>query len=546
MRHTKVYRFVVIFAVATSLIGMNQLRGNDITLVSTTTEGVQGNQQSREPSITADGRYVCFESRAKNLVPHDTNGVWDIFVKDTTTGHIRRVSVSSSGAQANDFSTMNIISADGSAVAFMSAATNLVPDDTNNAWDYFVHDLKSGVTTRVSVSSDGSEGNGGADCDCRVYKFPGISSNGRIITFHSNASNLVPNDTNEVFDVFRHDRLTGETLRVSVSTEGYEADNNCWNRDLSPDGRYVLFHSSASTLVANDTNDHRDIFLHDIQIGVTERVNIPSGGGETDDISDSPKVSADGRFVSFASLATNLVSDDTNGQWDVFLRDRLLGETSLISLSTIGTHGDLFSRHPAISADGRFITFHSVTTNLVPGDTNEVRDIFMRDRFLDETIRISTTYGGAESNDRSYDAFISPNGRWIVFDSAADNLVPDDINDTRDIFLVDRFNTSLTLSPPYPGQCGEMNFWEIHGATPGSTVTLMYSHRYGDGHNIPGCTVDIDILSPATIATVLIEAEGIGYIESQVSEHAKGRRFFFQAVEPINCRKTNVIDCTFE
>ncbi len=536
-----------IIATATGLFLMvvPSVFAGDTIMVNKTRRNTQGDKQSREPSISADGRYVCFESRATNLVPNDTNGVWDVFVKDLQNGRVRRVSVSSTGEQANDFSTMSVISADGSTVAFMSAATNLVPNDTNNNWDFFVRDLKSGTTTRVSVSSDGTEGNGGADCDCRVYKFPGISADGQIITFQSSSTNLVPDDTNGVFDIFRHDRSTGETVRVSLSTDGQQADNDCWMRDMSPDGRFVVWHSAASTLVPNDTNGVRDIFINDFQTGVTERVSIPVGGGETDDISDSPRVSADGRFVAYASLATNLVPNDTNNQWDVFLRDRLLGETSRISVSSRGTQGDVFSRHPSISADGRKITFHSVTTNLIPGDTNDVRDIFMHDRVLGETIRISTASDGTQADERSYDAFISQNGEWIVFDSVADNLVPDDTNTARDIFRVDLFDQSLTLSEPVPGETGVSNRWEITGASPGASVTLVYGTENGQGRNIPGCTQKLEIVNPHTIATADVRANGSARIKMFVRQKVAGRTMFFQAFEPITCRRTNLVEFVF-
>ncbi len=538
--------FGIVMTTATLLAVAPASFAGDTTLVSVTADGTQGKGQSREPSISADGRFVCFESRATNLVDGDNNKKWDVFVKDLQTGQLRRISVSSSGEEGNDFSTMAVISADGSTVAFMSAATNLVPNDTNNDWDFFAHDLQTSETTRISVSSSGEQGNGGANCDCRVYKFPGVSEDGRIITFHSSSSNLVDDDTNGKFDIFRHDRDTGETVRISLSTAGVQADADCWIRDMSLDGRFTVWHSASTTLSPNDTNGVRDVFINDFLTGVTELISVPVGGGETNDISDSPRVSADGRFVAFASLATNLIPDDTNGQWDVFLRDRELSETRMISVSSEGEHGDIFSRHPSISANGRKITFHSVTTNLVPGDTNDVRDIFMYDRFLEQTIRVSTASDGAQSNDVSYDAFISPNGRWVVFDSGADNLVPDDTNNNRDIFLVDLFDQSLASSNPIPGFAGENNTWVITSASPGATVSLVYGNSIGNGPNIPGCSLNFQIENPKLVGTTSVGADGIALIEISVGGKAAGRQLYFQAIESISCRRSDIVSFIFE
>ncbi len=286
-----------------------------------------------------------------------------------------RVSVATGGAQATGTSFTGAISADGRFVAFYSDAINLVSGDTNAAFDVFVHDRQTGTTERVSVATGGVQAIGGDS-----YA-PSISADGRFVAFYSLATNLVSGDTNAAFDVFVHDRQTGTTERVSVATGGAEANNTSLYPVISADGRFVAFWSDATNLVSGDTNAAYDVFVHDRQTGTTERVSVATGGGQATGGSYSPSISADGRFVAFYSLATNLVGSDTNGKADVFVHDRQTGTTERVSVATNGaqaTGGD--SANPAISADGRFVAFESDATNLIGGDGNGFRDIFVRDR----------------------------------------------------------------------------------------------------------------------------------------------------------------------
>jgi Tol biopolymer transport system component len=282
------------------------------TLISVDSNGLSGNYASTSASISADGRYVAFESYASDLVPGDTNASYDIFIHDVQTGVTERVSVSSSGVQTNDDSNSPSISADGRYVAFTSSATNLVPGDSNGWTDIFVHDRQTGITTRVSINASGIQGNA-------VSNFPAITANGRFTAFHSNATNLVPGDTNGVTDVFVHDIQTGITTRASVDSVATQANGASSNPSTSADGRFIAFNSAATNLVSGDTNGLGDIFVHDMQTGSTTRASVDSSGLQANDYSSLPSVSADGQYMAFESVATNLVPGDTNSARDIFV-----------------------------------------------------------------------------------------------------------------------------------------------------------------------------------------------------------------------------------
>src|SRR4030042_2572220 len=333
------------------------------TMVSISSAGAQGNNHSRFSSISSDGRYVAFSSTASNLVNGDTNGKRDIFLHDRETGETTRVSVSSEGVQGNDDSLYPFISSDGIYVAFNSDASNLVIGDTNNYSDSFVHDRETGETTRVSVSSAGVQGNAGVS---NTF----ISADGRYVAFPSLASNLVIGDTNGRWDIFVHDRQTGETTRVSVSSADVQGNDNSIYPGMSSDGRYVVFSSTASNLVNGDTNNNSDVFVHDRETGETTKVSVSSAGVHGNDGSYHPSISSDGRYVAFISNASNLVTGDTNGTNDIFVHDREMGETTRVSVSSAGIEGNSDSHDPFISSDGRHVAFASYASNLVNGDTN--------------------------------------------------------------------------------------------------------------------------------------------------------------------------------
>ena len=413
---------------------------------------LQADGSSYEPSVSGDGRYVAFASEAANLVKQPYSSGMQIFVRDVFSDRTELISVSSSGKSGLGDSYLPAISGDGRYVAFYSLADNLVPDDTNNLPDFFVRDRFLRMTERVSVNSAGEQGYGSD------YSWsPSISADGRYVAFVSGFVNLVEGDTNGAQDVFVRDREKGTTERVSVSSSGAEAQkfgDGAYSAAISSDGRFVAFVSSAADLVEGDTNGWPDTFVRDRQEGITERVSVSTTGGEASTYSWEPSISADGRYVVFYTTAS-LEPEDQNGWEDVYLRDRALGTTERVALSYSGeaAKGINYSYPSSLSGDGRYVVFGSSASNLVTGDTNGSWDFFVRDRVDQTTERISITSAGMEThtaqNTGTGSASISADGRYAVFASSAFDLVPGDTNGLFDVFLRDRTaHTTVRVSVP--------------------------------------------------------------------------------------------------
>ena len=475
-----------------------------VVRISVDSSGVQANGNSDLPSLSDDGAFVAFDSVATNLVAGDSNGARDVFVRDLTAGTTVRASVDGSGAQANGPGERPMLSGDGAVVAFESTASNLVAGDSNSRRDVFVRVLAAGTTTRVSVSSGGTQGN-------EASSRPSLSVNGRYVAFQSDASNLIAGDSNAVTDVFVHDRNDGSTARASIENGGAQANNPSSNPSLSGDGalvlfettatnlvaasdsnnasdvyrrdrsgatttrislaatggpfaaagngdswlgdyvkpqvsaagRHVVFQSAASNLVAGDSNGQRDIFLFDRVSATLELVSAGIGGAAASNGSESPSVSGDGRYVAFSSAASNLVAGDSNGYADIFVRDRVLATTSRVSVGPAGVQANYVSYWPSISSDGRYVAFYSPATNLVAGDSNGRGDVFVHDRDTGTTSRVSVDSLGVQANQDCDQPVISGDGRFVAFHSSATNLVAGDSNGVADVFLHDR-NTGAT------------------------------------------------------------------------------------------------------
>jgi len=421
---------VVVLAAALAAAGRSAAQS--LTCLSVSSTGARGDGISLVPVLTPDGRFIAFDSRATNLVPGDTNGFWDVFVHDQTTGETTRVSVNSAGGQANADCFSPTISADGRFVAFTGVASNLVAGDANGLWDVFVHDRATGETSRVSLGTAGTDGDGNS-------AEPSMSADGRFVTFRSDATNLVPGDGNAITDVFVRDRSTGVTTRASVDSAGVQANGGSDAAVISADGRSIAFRSVATNLVTGDTNGFTDVFVHDRETGATTRVSVATSGAQGDRSSVDPAISADGRFVAFDSDATSFVLGDADGDFDVYVHDRVTGTTELASADSAGVPGNAYSAVSAISADGRHVTFASEATNLVADDTNGVFDTFAHDRFSGVTTRVSVTLAGEQGNFASLFSAISADGSFVAFNSGATNLVPGDTNgELNDLFFLDR------------------------------------------------------------------------------------------------------------
>jgi Tol biopolymer transport system component len=425
-------------------------------LISVNSAGVQADRGAGGwgMAISSDGRYVVFSSESTNLVPQDTNGFPDVFLRDRQTGQTTRVSVDSSGSQADRGSFFPSISADGRYVAFMSGSTNLIPGDTNGTSDMFVHDCLTGQTTCVSVDSAGVLGNGGSGNYFGSGSCP-ISADGRFVVFASNATNLALNDGNGHMDVFLHNRQTGQTLLVSANPQGFSGNDDSAFPTVSGDGQFVAFASPSSDLVPNDTNVDWDVFVRDVLVGQTVRVSLNSNGVQGGGASLFSFISADGQHVAFASTASNLVPFDTNGVLDVFVHDILSGHTQRVSTNSDGGQGDLESGDYgiALSADGGIVVFASDANNLVLGDTNHSLDIFVHDRQSGRTSRASVNSAGMQGDRDCFYPASSAVGRFVVFASNATNLVPNDGNGHLDVFLRDRAAAGFT-SVCNPGESG--------------------------------------------------------------------------------------------
>lgn len=332
------------------------------------------------PAVSADGRLIVFSSLASALPGGHPSVHLDLYLHDRMTGQTERVSVSSAGTPANADTVFASVSADGRYVAFSSAATNLAPGDTDDGNDVYVRDRQLGTTTLVSVNSAGVKGDSGG-------WLPTLSADGRFVSFNSESTNLVPNDTNGQIDLFVRDLFANQTTRVSVGTGGTQANSDSNSLlALSADGRFALFDSAASNLVSGDTNGLKDVFVHDRQTGQTTRVSVSSTGAQANGDSAASTLSADGRYVLFESSATNLVPGDTNGLPDAFVHDRQTGQTVRVNVASDGTQANAVSvgddddgccAFPTLSADGRSVMVTTLASNLVPGDTNGLDDVFV-------------------------------------------------------------------------------------------------------------------------------------------------------------------------
>jgi Tol biopolymer transport system component len=384
-------------------------------LDSVSSAGVQGNQDSELPAVSADGRYVAFASLSDNLVPGDTNGAVDVFVRDRLTGTTERVSVSSTGAQGNANSGLlngmggPSITADGRYVAFDSQASNLVKSDTNNAIDVFVRDRVTGTTERDSVSSAGVQGNGDST-------HPSINADGSRVAFDSFADTLVQPDTNFSQDVFVHDRGTGSTVRASDAPGGVQGNNFSFGADVNGNGHLVVFSTFASNLGGNPDATVQ-VMLRDLDSGAL--IPISSQGADFLERSSDARITPDGRFIVWDESSSNLLPRA------IVRLDRTTNTREIESVNDAGQAGNDDSSLPDLSSDGRFVALTSMASNLVPEDTNGRLDVFVRDTVAHTTRRVSVGSNGEQGDLDSLAPAVDSDGAVIAFYSDASTLVPE-------------------------------------------------------------------------------------------------------------------------
>jgi hypothetical protein len=398
--------------------------------VSVSSAGGQSDSYSEHPSISADGRYVAFDSAATNLVPGDTNGATDVFVRDRRLGTTVRPVTSAAGGVSDP-----AISADGRFLAVTSAAPDLVPGDTNGVADVFLLDLAAGTVERISVTSTGEQAAGGGSGDAA------ISADNRFVSFTSAAPNLLPGpDANggPQPDTFVRDRELGTTALASVGLTGLNADAGSESRGISADGRYAAFISLASDLIPDDAITY-GLYVRDLLTDVTTRESLSSTGAPISGLNsgrDGGTISADGRFVVFETGSDDVVPGDTNHAIDTFLRDRVTGAVERLSVDENGAEvfGDSYAA--MVGAGGRCVIFTSYADNLVHDDTDENADVFLRDRVAGTITRLTVDHRD-RYDDADHDsgrAVITPDGRVTAYSSFASNLVPRDTNNSDDIF----------------------------------------------------------------------------------------------------------------
>jgi Tol biopolymer transport system component len=397
-----------------------------IERISLGSDGQEGNNASHCPRLSADGRYVAFQSEASNLIPGDGNGAGDIFVRDRSNGQTERVSVATDGSEANSGSDCTpAISADGRYVAFRSRASNLVPGDTNDTWDVFVHDRETATTERISTGPEGANS-------------PAMSTDGRYIAFSSPGPKSFPYQDLATISppgLFVHDRQTGLTQRLAdlhsisclfwkLHPEG-QCDYGMVRPGISADGRYLAFESRSPATGRLGNEGYWNIFIHDRTAGTTRLATAGFDGREANGDASLSGLSDDGRFLAFGSTATNLMPSPTQpGQYG-FVRDMTTGGT------------EAYGGIPVLSPDGRYVAY------LQNRESPSTEEIFVHDRQTGNTEPVRLGGAGGvwryPNDDRSSSvAAFSSDNRYLAFGTNAINLVPGDLNGASDLFVYDR------------------------------------------------------------------------------------------------------------
>ena len=432
--------------------------GTDTLLVSQSSLGQQGNAGSGRASLSADGLRVAFKSFASDLVPGDGNSRADVFLRDLQSDQTTLVSLGQGGVQGNQDVIDLFLSQDGSTLAWTTSSNNLVALDSNGARDVFVRELATGIVTRVSVSTSGMQANFHCSDPC-------LSADGRIVAFTSSSTNLVAGDTNNAADIFVHDRATGVTVLASQSTLGVLGLGNSGEASLSADGSLLAFSSAAPNLVPGDSNGASDCFLRDLVAGTTTRISVAPGGIEGDAGSRFPRLTPDGAWIAFESRASNFDPLDTNDRDDVYLLERQSGALERISVDAAGTSSAGACSQPSVSADARYISFGVELDDLDAQDTSGTSDIYRKDRLTRALLRVSLGPGGQQDDIGSGRSTISADGSRITFYTNATTFLSPDLNGFEaDVYLARCLPPGMTSCASTPNSTGATAALEAQGS----------------------------------------------------------------------------------
>ena len=479
--------------------------------------GAKQNDTASFISVSQDAKVVVWETTATNLSVDDADALWDVYARDTDTGHTQLVSrATGAGPKGNGNSRYPTVSADGRFVAFTSESTNLDPDDTTTRGDTYVRDLQTGATILANRATGvaGVKGNGDG------FDGMALSADGRYVAWTTYSNNLDPADTDgSVSDVYARDLQTSTTTLVDRATgvSGAKANVGSRNPEVTPDGRYVAFDSSGTNLSPDDVDTTNDIYVRDLQANTTLLVSRATGvaGAKGNGLSNSPSISADGRYVSFNSQATNLSPDDADTTTDVYVRDLLTNTTELASRAS-GASGvkanaiSFYNLDHNLSADGRYVSYISNATNLDPADTESFPDMYVRDLQTSTTILASRANGasGAQANFAAQAPSLSADGRYAAFMSGSTNLSPDDTDTKGDVYVRDTQDNLIYLeSRGAPGYARPKGANPIRTSlVPAFKPCASPNRTHGPPLAFPSCALPVQASDYLTIGTPNVNA----------------------------------------
>lgn len=505
----------------------------DLHLASITADGVKG-AWSTSPSLSSDGTRVAFSSGSQ-LHPSDDDAETDAYVKDLITGEVFLASSSATGEKGNARSSHAAISADGNRVVFLSGATNLHPSGSTGL---MVKDLATG---EVFLAAPHGE-------------YPALSSDGDRVAFTTIGVGLDPRDDDETADVYVRDLLTGELFLASTSSDGVKANGDFFHgsvgASLSADGTKVAFASGATNLHPDDGDDLFDVYVKDLATGGLALISTSADGVKGDADTFSPSLSADGGIAAFRSYSSSLVPGFSGGFGQIFVKDLATGAIQPASISSSGDRADRGAADPSLSADGTRVAFSSGSTNLDPADADLISDVFVKDLSTGGIELASTSSSGIKGNGTSYQISLGDDGSAVAFRSDATNLDPADGDSGPDIYVKELGGPAppsdgaadlsiVQTDSPDPVPAGEQVTYDIRveNAGPAEATGVTLLDELPDGVSFDSATAsqgggcsesdgivrcDLGRLAPGVDAraSVVVAPQGLGYLTNTVTVQA--------------------------